>query len=710
MGGSTARFDEFDTVDWITDAARERERQHERRYEVGRTLLLRRAYDAVESWVVVLIVGVLIGVNTAMISIVTEWLSDAKLGVCSQGWWLNEKFCCWMHDESAPACPAWVTWDHYLGVDAAFVRWAAFVAMGTAFATTCALLVRELAPLAAGSGLPEIKAILGGFVIRGFMGAWTLVMKSVGLALAVASGLSIGKEGPAVHMGCCVGNVVSRNFARYRRSAARQREIVSASAAAGVAVAFGAPIGGVLFSMEDLSSRFPRKTMWRSFFCALIATVSLQAMDPFWTGKLVMFQASYDRDWHFFELLFFAIIGVFGGVYGGLCIKLNLRVTAFRKKHLSTRAVEEVAVLAAATTAVTYLNTYTREDMGELLSYLLQECHDNTKGWNGICVPANAWRVAWGLAAATLIRAAGTVLAYGCKVPCGIFVPSMAIGASFGRLVGTLAEIMQRSHPDWRLFSQCAPDTPCITPATYAFLGAAAAMCGVTKVTVAVVVIMYELTGALNFLVPTVIVVMIARTIGDAIVEGGISEQLILLNGIPFLEEANDSEHHGDDGQELLDMPVATLMRGCDENMLVLYTAGMVLNDLWEFLRLSPKIHGYPVLDNEQDMRLVGYVLYMDIIAELRIEGLMHGDGVVIHTISFDPSHNRSTYNFKNFGHIVDTSPVTVRPRTSAETTVEIFRKLGPRAILVTSEEDGRLEGMLTRKDVLRHIRNQPDH
>jgi chloride channel 3/4/5 len=54
------------------------------------------------------------------------------------------------------------------------------------------------------------------------------------------------------------------------------REILSASSAAGVAVAFGSPIGGVLFSLEEMSSNFPNKTMLRSFFCALIATMVLQ--------------------------------------------------------------------------------------------------------------------------------------------------------------------------------------------------------------------------------------------------------------------------------------------------------------------------------------------------------------------------------------------------------------------------------------------------
>ena len=52
--------------------------------------------------------------------------------------------------------------------------------------------------------------------------------------------------------------------------------------------------------------------MWRSFFCALVATVTLSVMNPFKTGKLVLFQVTYDRDWHFFEIIFFVILGIFG--------------------------------------------------------------------------------------------------------------------------------------------------------------------------------------------------------------------------------------------------------------------------------------------------------------------------------------------------------------------------------------------------------------
>ena len=112
------------------------------------------------------------------------------------------------------------------------------------------MLVKSFAPYAAGSGISEIKCIIAGFVMKGFLGFWTLLVKSIALPLAIASGLSVGKEGPSVHYAVCTGNVISRWFTKYKRNAGKTREILSACAAAGVAVAFGSPVGGVLFSLE----------------------------------------------------------------------------------------------------------------------------------------------------------------------------------------------------------------------------------------------------------------------------------------------------------------------------------------------------------------------------------------------------------------------------------------------------------------------------
>ncbi len=75
-------------------------------------------------------------------------------------------------------------------------------------------------------------------------------------------------------------------FPKYHNNEAKKREILSAAAAAGVAVAFGAPTGGVLFSLEEVSYYFPAKVLWRTFFCANIAALGLSLMNPLHTGKV----------------------------------------------------------------------------------------------------------------------------------------------------------------------------------------------------------------------------------------------------------------------------------------------------------------------------------------------------------------------------------------------------------------------------------------
>ncbi len=57
----------------------------------------------------------------------------------------------------------------------------------------------------------QVKTILSGFIIRGYLGAWTLLVKTVGMVLAVGAGLSLGKEGPLVHVACCAGNLFTRS-------------------------------------------------------------------------------------------------------------------------------------------------------------------------------------------------------------------------------------------------------------------------------------------------------------------------------------------------------------------------------------------------------------------------------------------------------------------------------------------------------------------
>lgn len=84
------------------------------------------------------------------------------------------------------------------------------------FAVTASFFVQIYAPFAFHTGIPEIKSLLGGYIIVDFLSGTTLLIKSIGLPLAVASGLSLGKEGPLVHVACCIGNLALQPFAVLR--------------------------------------------------------------------------------------------------------------------------------------------------------------------------------------------------------------------------------------------------------------------------------------------------------------------------------------------------------------------------------------------------------------------------------------------------------------------------------------------------------------
>ncbi|EEB93620.1 hypothetical protein MPER_07692, partial [Moniliophthora perniciosa FA553] len=222
------------------------------------------------------------------------------------------------------------------------------------------------------------------------------------------------------------------------------------------------------------------------------------------------------------------------GLYGAFVVKFNLQVAAFRRKHLGNHGVSEAVILATLTAVIGYFNRFLRIDMTESMAVLFREC-DNAM--TDICQTGLQWKIASSLVLATMIRIGLVVISYGCKVPAGIFVPSMAIGASFGRVIGIMVKAMYRAYPQSGIFAYCDPNIPCITPGTYAFLGAAAALSGIMRITVTVVVIMFELTGALTYILPTMIVLLVTKAVGDLLGVTGIADEMIRFNGFPFLEK-----------------------------------------------------------------------------------------------------------------------------------------------------------------------------
>ena len=242
---------------------------------------------------------------------------------------------------------------------------------------------------AAGSGVAEVRVILSGFVLHGFLGLKTLIIKTLGLILSVASGLSLGKEGPYVHIATCVGNIACRLFTKYDRNDAKRREVLSAAAAAGVAVAFGAPLGGVLFGLEEVAYFFPAKTLFRTFFCCITAALTLKFLNPYGTHKIVMFQVRYLVDWEYFEIVSFILVGVFGGAAGALFIKASRHwAKTFRRiPAIKAYPLLEVVLVALVTGLIGYWNTLTKLPVAKLLYNLAAPCDDRDNNLEdlGLC-------------------------------------------------------------------------------------------------------------------------------------------------------------------------------------------------------------------------------------------------------------------------------------------------------------------------------------
>jgi chloride channel 3/4/5 len=242
---------------------------------------------------------------------------------------------------------------------------------------------------AAGSGVAEVRVILSGFVLHGFLGLKTLIIKTIGLILSVASGLSLGKEGPYVHIATCVGNIACRLFTKYDRNDAKRREVLSAAAAAGVAVAFGAPLGGVLFGLEEVAYFFPAKTLFRTFFCCITAALTLKFLNPYGTHKIVMFQVRYLVDWEYFEIVSFILVGVFGGAAGALFIKASRYwAKTFRRiPAIKAYPLLEVVLVALVTGLIGYWNTLTKLPVAKLLYNLAAPCDDRDNNLEdlGLC-------------------------------------------------------------------------------------------------------------------------------------------------------------------------------------------------------------------------------------------------------------------------------------------------------------------------------------
>jgi chloride channel 3/4/5 len=147
----------------------------------------------------------------------------------------------------------------------------------------------------------------------------------------------------------------------------------------------------------------------------------------------------------------------------------------------------------------------------------------------GLCVldpGKHTFQVMRMIAVAMVVKAALTVVTFGIKLPAGIFIPTLGVGACAGRIVGLAVQYAQWRWPAAPVFSPCK-GTPCVIPGLYAMVGAAATLSGVTRTTVSLAVIMFELTDTLTYAVPVMLAVLVAKTVADALEPKGIYELVI---------------------------------------------------------------------------------------------------------------------------------------------------------------------------------------
>lgn len=297
-------YDQFTSTDWVHDSIADAFRVRDLR---ARKDLRGRIYawlDGAQGWVLVALIGFITALIAYFVNVSESSVFDIKEGRCQGSWYFSKRKCCYGEDD----CPSWKTWGDqmkFTGVEEKwidFIAYVFFVVLLSVGACLLTLTTKTVIPSAfslstldenlgaecpkrpiegdgssmddgvspsrplnvapksstmvyypaAGSGVAEVKVILSGFVIHGYLGVQTLIKKTLALVLSVASGLSLGKEGPYVHIATCVGNIACRIFPKYNHNDGKRREVLSASAASGVGVAFGAPIGGVLFSLEEV--------------------------------------------------------------------------------------------------------------------------------------------------------------------------------------------------------------------------------------------------------------------------------------------------------------------------------------------------------------------------------------------------------------------------------------------------------------------------
>ncbi|XP_024247555.2 chloride channel protein 2-like [Oncorhynchus tshawytscha] len=477
----------------------------------------------------------------------------------------------WVMDYAIAFCQQAQKWM-YGGLNSnMLLQYLAWVTYPVVLITFSAGFTQILAPQAVGSGIPEMKTILRGVVLKEYLTFKTFVAKVIGLTCALGSGMPLGKEGPFVHVASLCAALLSKFMAALfggiymeepfegNKNELRNTEMLSAACAVGVGCCFAAPIGGVLFSIEVTSTFFAVRNYWRGFFAATFSAFIFRVL-AVWNQDeetiTALFKTRFRLDFPFDlqELPAFAILGIACGFGGALFVYLNrLIVECMRKqktinKFLLRKRLVFPAMVTLIISTLTFPPGFGQFMAGQLTQHesLVALLDNRTWSRQGVAEEfdyishSHAWKHPQVNVFITLIffivmKFWMSAVATTMPVPCGAFMPVFLIGAAFGRLVGETMAVMfpDGIHADGSVYP--------IVPGGYAVVGAAALSGAVTH-TVSTAVIVFELTGQISHILPVMIAVILANAVAQSL-QPSLYDSIIRIKKLPYLPELGMGHH-----------------------------------------------------------------------------------------------------------------------------------------------------------------------